>query len=174
MRKIESDNDEFEALIDNLSLAIQTSVQSFNPQKLGIDPEDLVQEIRIKLWKIFKSDKKIQNYSSYIKRVINSIIIDQIRASRRFEKIINLEKQRNRQDQEIGNVTIRTKKDVNLALNSLIESRRKVVKWYSYGLNIEEISMILNIDKTKTKNLLYRGLNDLKNNLKSRGIKYED
>lgn len=174
MRKIESDNDEFEALIDNLSLAIQTSVQSFNPQKLGIDPEDLVQEIRIKLWKIFKSDKKIQNYSSYIKRVINSIIIDQIRVSRRHEKIIDLEKQRNPQDRGIRNVPIRMEKDVNLAFNSLIESRRKVVRWYLYGLNIDEISMILNIDKTKTKNLLYRGLNDLKNNLKSRGIKYED
>jgi len=169
MKKIGSDKDEFEALIEKLSLVIQTSVQSFNPQKLGIDPEDLAQEIRIKLWKIFKSDKIIQNYSSYIKRVINSIIIDQIRASRRYEKIIDLEKQRNLQDQEISNVPIRIRKDVNLAFNSLIDSRRKVVRWFSYGLDINEISKILNIDETKTKNLLYRGLNDLKNILISKG-----
>ncbi len=174
MKKHRSDKDEFEALIKKLSLSIQTSVQSFNPQKLGIDPEDLVQEIRIKLWKIFKSDKKIQNYSSYIKRVINSIIIDQIRASRRYEKIIDLEKRRNLQDQGIRNVSIRIRKDVQLAFNSLIESRREVVRWFLFGLDINEISKILKIDETKTKNLLYRGLNDLKNILKFKGIEYED
>ena len=174
MRKIKSDKDEFETLIDSLSLSIQTSVQSFHPQKLGIDPEDLVQEIRIKLWKIFKSDKKIQNYSSYIKRVINSTIIDQIRASRRYNKIIDLEKQRNPQEWGIRNVPIRIRKEVNLALNSVIESRRKVVRWYLFGLNINEISKILNIDETKTRNMLYRGVNDLKIILESRGIKYED
>jgi len=174
MKKIRSDKDEFEVHIKNLSLVIQASVQSFHPQKFGIDPEDLFQEIKIKLWKISKSDKKIQNYSSYIKRVINSIIIDQIRSSRRHEKIIDREKQRNLQDQGISNIPTRIRKDVNLAFNSLIESRRKVVRLFLFGLNINEISKILNIDETKTKNLLYRGLNDLKNILKSKGIKYED
>ena len=169
-----SENDRFEALIAELSLAIQTSVQSFHPQKLGIDPEDLIQEIRIKLWKIFKSDKKIRNYSSYIKRVINSIIIDQIRISRRYEKIIDLEKERNFQDQGIDDFSIKKKKDINMAFDSLIESRREVVRWYLYGLNTDEISKILNLNKIKTQNLLYRGVNDLKNILKSKGIKYED
>ncbi len=169
-----SDEDGFEALIKNLSLAIQASVQSFYPQKLGIEPDDLIQEIQIKLWKIFKSDKKILNYSSYIKRVINSIIIDQIRASRRYEKIIDLEKQRNLRDLGMSNVPVRIRKDVNLAFDSLIESRRNVVRWSLFGLNIDEISKILDMDETKTKNLLYRGLNDLKNILKSKGIQYED
>ena len=174
MNNIKSDKNEFEALLENLSLAIQTSVQAFYPQKLGIDPEDLYQEIRIKLWKIFKSDKKIHNYSSYIKRVINSIVIDQIRASRRYEKIVDHEKQRNLQDKGTSYVPTRIKKDVNLAFDSLIESRREVVRWSLLGLNNNEISKILNIDETKTNNLLYRGLNDLKNILESKGIKYED
>jgi len=174
MKETRSDIDKFEALIKKLSLVIQTSVRSFNPQKLGIDPEDLVQEVRIKLWKIFKSDKKIQTYSSYIRRVINSIIIDQIRATRRYEKIIDLEKQRNLPDQRISNLPIRIRKDVNLAFNSLIESRRKVVRWFLFGLDINEISKILKMDETKTKNLLYRGLNDLKSILRSKGVEYED
>ena len=174
MNKIRFDKDEFEVLIEKLSLVIQTSVQSFNPQKLGIDPEDLDQEVRIKLWKIFKSDKKIQNYSSYIKRVINSIIIDQIRATRRYEKIIDLEKQRNLPDQRISNLPIRIRKNVHVAINSLIESRRKVVRWFLFGLDINEISKILKMDETKTKNLLYRGLNDLKSILRSKGVEYED
>ena len=174
MKKIKSDKDEFEALLEKFSLAIQTSVQSFYPQKLGIDPEDLVQEIKIKLWKIFKSDKKILNYSSYIKRVVNSIVIDQIRASRRYREVIDLERKRNLQDLEISHVPTRIRKDVNLAFDSLIESRRKVVRWSLFGLNINEISKILNMDETKTKNLLYRGLKDLKTKLESKGIKYED
>ena len=174
MKKIRSDKDEFEALLEKFSLTIQTSVQLFYPQKLGIDPEDLAQEIKIKLWKIFNNDKKILNYSSYIKRVVNSIVIDQIRASRRDKEILDLEGQRNLQDQKISHLPERIRKDVNLAFNSLIESRRKVVRWSLFGLNINEISKILNIDETKVKNLLYRGLKDLKTKLESKGIKYED
>ncbi|MCJ7582921.1 MAG: sigma-70 family RNA polymerase sigma factor [Candidatus Aminicenantes bacterium] len=174
MKQKGSNNNEFEALIEKLYLVIQTSVQSFHPQKLGIDPEDLAQEIRIKLWKIFESDKKILNYSSYIKRVINSIIIDQIRTSRRFEKIIDLEKRRNVQDQGISNVPIRIRQDVILAVNSLIESRRKVVRWFLFGLSVSEIAKILNIDEAKANNLLYRGIKDLRNILESKGVKYED
>ncbi|MFC2167955.1 RNA polymerase sigma factor [Acidobacteriota bacterium] len=174
MKNILSNKEEFEDIIEKLSFVIQTSVQSFNPQKMGIDPEDIVQEIRIKLWKLFESDKKIQNYSSYIKRVINSIIIDQIRASRRYERIVDLEKQRKFQRQGISNLPTGIIKIVNLAFNSLIDSRRKVVRWHLFGLNIHEISKLLKIDEIKTKNLLYRGLDDLKNILKSKGINYED
>ena len=174
MKNILSDKEEFEALIEKFSFVIRTSVQSFNPQKMGIDPEDIVQEIRIKLWKLFKSDKKIQNYSSYIKRVINSIIIDQIRASRRYERIVGIEKQRILQHHGNSDLPKRIIKIVNVAFNSLIDSRRKVVRWHLFGLNIHEISKLLDIDEIKTKNLLYRGLNDLKNILKSKGINYED
>ncbi|MFW6131169.1 MAG: hypothetical protein ACOC5F_01045, partial [Candidatus Aminicenantaceae bacterium] len=59
-------------------------------------------------------------------------------------------------------------------VNSLIESRRKVVKLFLLNMTIDEISTFLNWSKDKTRNLLYRGLSDLKKILKKEGIEYEN
>jgi len=42
------------------------------------------------------------------------------------------------------------------------------------NMTIEEISIFLKWSKDKTRNLLYRGLSDLKKILREKGIEYED
>ena len=54
------------------------------------------------------------------------------------------------------------------------ESRKKAVKLYLLNLTIEEISILLNWSKDKARNLLYRGLADLKHMLRKKGIEYEN
>jgi DNA-directed RNA polymerase specialized sigma24 family protein len=60
------------------------------------------------------------------------------------------------------------------AVESLIESRRKVVRLYLLDMTIEEISAFYNWSSNKTRNLLYRGLTDLKRTLKKKEIDYEN
>jgi DNA-directed RNA polymerase specialized sigma24 family protein len=55
---------------------------------------------------------------------------------------------------------------VGRAVDRLISSRRQVVKLYLMNLTIPEISSYLNWSYDKTRNLLYRGLADLKETLK--------
>ena len=62
---------------------------------------------------------------------------------------------------------------VGRAVNGLIESRRKVVQLYLLNMSIEEISLYFHWSKDKTRNLLYRGLCDLKKILKEKNIDYE-
>jgi len=61
---------------------------------------------------------------------------------------------------------------VGRAVERLISSRRQVVKLYLVGLTISEISSYLNWTPDKTRNLLYRGLADLKETIK--GMEAED
>ena len=82
----------FEKLVDRFARLIEFNIQQFDPQKKGIDPDDVSQEVKIKLWKILTDEKKIYNYPSYIKKIVNSCVIDQIRRSRREEGIISKEK----------------------------------------------------------------------------------
>lgn len=166
--------DEFEDLIKRLSTSIKASVQKFNPQKSGIEPEDLVQEIRIKLWNIFKSEKKILNYSSYIKKIVNSIVIDEIRSSRRYERTIEREKQKLRVQPSLGQHPTQGKIEVGDAVKELGEPRRRIVQLYFLGLNIKEISKIIGNTEAGTRNLLYRGLNDLKKIIKSKGVEQDE
>ena len=62
------------------------------------------------------------------------------------------------------------KRIVDSALESLIDSRRKVVKLFLLNMTIEEISIFFNWSKNKTRNLLYRGLADLKKILKDMNL----
>jgi RNA polymerase sigma factor (sigma-70 family) len=165
-------------ILKKFSGSIKANISKFGLEKLGIDPDDILQEVMIKIWKRIAPENKIKSYSSYINRITNSTLIDFIRKSRRQEKLIYHEMQKRLIEKECNydealehNVL---KKAISTAIDSLIESRRKVIKLYLSDLTIEEISLSLNWTKDKTRNLLYRGLSDLKSKLKEQGIEYED
>ena len=170
---------DFESLIKNFTGLIYFHIKKFNTQKNVLDYDDISQEVILKLWKVINNEKKIKHYSSYIKKVVNSTIIDYLRKSRRQQQVISskmqekiFEKQvpfKEKDDQKKFLV-----KKIYSAVESLIESRKKVVKLYLLDLTIEEISILFNWTEDKTRNLLYRGLSDLKKNLKESGIEYEN
>ena len=56
------------------------------------------------------------------------------------------------------------------AVGRLADSRRSVVRMYLAGYGREEIADLLGWTEAKTRNLLYRGLADLRERLTSMGI----
>lgn len=171
--------DEFKALLNRFAVLIKVQISKFNLQKFGLDPEDISQEIKIKIWKILHSEKEIKNYPSYIRKIINSSVIDLLRKWKREENIFIYERQRKVSESKKDYLADLLSEDclretIGEAVNSLIESRRKVVKLFLLSMTIEEISAYFNWSKDKTRNLLYRGLSDLKKILKKKDIDYED
>jgi len=168
---------EFDFVLNKFARFIRLNIQKFDLPKSGIDPEDVIQEIRIKIWNILNDEKKIIHYSSYIKKIVDSSVIDHLRRMRRERGLLQIEKQKIAEwkqsyEREIpydGNLM----NIIHDAVESLIESRRKVVKLYLLNLTINEISIFYDWSKDKTRNLLYRGLADLRKILREKGIKYE-
>lgn len=170
---------EFEKIFIQFQQFIMANIHKFDLPKKGIDPEDILQEVKIKLWKIVKNEKNIANLPSYIRKIINSSIIDYIRRRRREEEILNKEKEiRISEADEIykkNKLEIEEAKTILYeALDDLIDSRKRVVKLFLLNISLDEISVILKQTRDKTRNLLYRGLNDLKKILQEKGIEYED
>ncbi|MFW6160382.1 MAG: RNA polymerase sigma factor [Acidobacteriota bacterium] len=170
---------EFEAVFNRFHQFIRMNIHKYDLIKSGIDAEDILQDIKIKLWKIFKNEKKIKNYASYIKKVVDTSVIDHIRKFRKEEGIINLEIQRKISERSVkyqqdGTENINLKKILNEALEELINSRKRVVKLFLLNMSLEDIALALGWTKDKTRNLLYRGLDDLKHSLRAKGIEYED
>ena len=170
--------EEFAVLVEKFSWSIKATVSKFRLENRGIDPEDVIQEVKIKIWKKFGHEKDITFCPLYIQRIINSTLIDHIRTVRRQEKLILHEKQKlmfeergNPEDPPQGNIF---RELVGQAVDSLMESRRKVIKLFLLDLTIAEISSSLNWSRDKTRNLLYRGLSDLKEKLKDKGVEYEN
>ena len=170
--------DELRKILDEFSELIRIHIIKFNPQKFGLDPDDISQEIRIKIWRLLHSEKTIKSPSSYIKKIVNSSVIDLLRKWRRDERMMSVEKNKVSESKRDYPIPISLEEhlrdSVAEAVDSLIESRRKVVRLYLMEMTIEEISAYFNWSPDKTRNLLYRGLADLKKLLKKKDIDYED
>jgi RNA polymerase sigma-70 factor (ECF subfamily) len=171
--------DELRSLLDRFSTLIKVHIIKFNPLRFGLDPDDISQEIRIKIWRLLRNEKNIKNYASYIKKIVNSSVIDLLRKYKRDEAVVLSEKQK-RVSEVKGTYPATIPLDEVLrdrvaeAVDSLIESRRNVVRLHLLDMTIEEISAFYGWSMNKTRNLLYRGLTDLKRALKNKDIDYED
>ena len=167
---------EFEELLNRFADFIRIHIQKYNLYKYGLDPDDISQDVRIKIWKLLHSEKVISNYSSYIKKIVNSSVIDQLRKIRREEGIFSHEKQVAERElaYSIDLSRVRALEEtVGKAVDSLMDSRRQVVKLYLLNLSIPEIAGYLHWSTDKTRNLLYRGLADLRKALKDMDVEYD-
>ena len=179
MDSSDSKEKEFKDIIDNFAQFIRIQVHKCNLYRYGLDPEDILQDVKIRIWKLIRDEKIISNYASYIKKIVNSSVIDQLRKYRRDEGLFKHEKRMCIAEMELtySKEAIRNKnleEIVGKAVEMLIDSRRRVIKLYLLNLSIQEIAGYLNWSQDKTRNLLYRGLADLKDLLKDREAKNED
>jgi len=170
---------ELEILLAKFSGFVRAHIQKFDIQRFGIDPDDIAQEVRIKIWKLLESEKNIVNHASYIKKIVDSSVIDQIRRLRREEAVFRQERKKQVTERE-GMYRPETLRNVAMgevvgkAVDALIDNRRNVVKLYLLNMSLEEIARFYGWSRHKTRNLLYRGLSDLKKSLKKTDIKHED
>jgi RNA polymerase sigma factor (sigma-70 family) len=172
-------NAEFEAILGRFSSFIKMHLLKFNPGKYGLDLDDLGQEVRIKIWRVVSHEKRINNLPSYIKKIVDSTVIDHLRKVKRQEGIFQHEKEKNITEIKASYApNILQEHDlreaISKAVDLLLESRGKAVRLFLLNMSIEEIAAFYNWTQDKTRNLLYRGLSDLREELKRSGIDYED
>ncbi|MCC6241425.1 MAG: sigma-70 family RNA polymerase sigma factor [Gemmatimonadaceae bacterium] len=143
--------------------------------------EDVVQETRIRLWKALGTSERIAGApATYIHRTAMSAALDFLRRrrARREEPLVTREidgggatstSLLSPYDAEERVNTTDVETAVARAVDALVESRRAVVRMYLAGYDREEIADLLGWSEAKTRNLLYRGLSDLRATLASWG-----
>lgn len=171
--------EEFREILENYAQYMKLQVQRYDLQKYGLDPEDILQDVKVRIWKLICSERAILSFAPYIKKIVSSAVIDQLRKRRREDNLYHHEKQK--RISELGSAycweALRKKaleETVGKAVERLISSRRQVVKLYLLNFSIQEIASYLNWSRDKTRNLLYRGLADLRESLKDMEAKNED
>lgn len=138
--------------------------------------DDVLQDVRIRLWRSQLSGAHIDRLSaSYFLRVVSSAVIDHLRARRRRRELSI--------DAVTGTTTIPASLHVapadhseqealaehlGQALDRLVINRRLVVRLHLEGYERSEISEMTGWTDAKVRNLLYRGLEDLRAHLKGR------
>lgn len=141
------------------------------------DFDDLVQEVRIRLWRAEARETGSTSTASYVWKTAEAAAIDLFR--RRRTRLSHADQL------TTGGVDVprgsapnpleQTEEDelvneVSRAVSELQESRRVPVRMHLAGYRREEIAQALGWTEPKTRNLIYRGLADLRALLLARGI----
>jgi RNA polymerase sigma factor (sigma-70 family) len=141
------------------------------------DRDDLVQEVRVRLWRALDSERIEAIPASYLYRTATSAALDLIRrrrASREdaMEDLPALERSvadgapRPDQSAQLSDLAMQ----IERAIEAIPESRRRVVRMYLAGYNSTEIGALMGWSEAKARNLLYRGLGDVRERLASVGV----
>jgi DNA-directed RNA polymerase specialized sigma24 family protein len=137
----------------------------------------LLQDIYIKIWIYYKkNDKDIPLSRPYIDTIINSVLLNSIKKSKNEIKALN-RLRFDIQESQVAESTSQLDMLKEVILNSLSEIKatsKIVISLHLTGLTFKEIAKLKSWGKSKTKNLYYRGIDELKNKLKEKGIYYED
>lgn len=80
MQDIESD---IKKIIDKFSSLIKYVILKNLHKTDRVDPDDIEQEVQIKIWRFLKKGKKVENLPSYIKRVAYTATVDELRKMRK-------------------------------------------------------------------------------------------
>lgn len=144
----------------------------------GLDADDIEQEVRIRLWKAVEREKNSALPASYIQRVVVTTVIDALRRDKPDQTTTLPE-----EGQEAGVEAlldrvgpVRSASDgqrmdlVRAAIAELPVRRRQPVQLALQGFNPEEIGELLDMTATMAKNLMYRGLYELRERLKAAGL----
>lgn len=145
----------------------------------GLSPDDLdelLQELRVRFWRARKDGLRDLS-AGYVRRTAISAALDIIRR-RRADRNVSIE------DDLTGAPPLATLaagpaelldqselvQRIARAVDGLAPPRRAAVRMYLNGYRREEIGELLRWSDAKTRNLLYRGLADLRTALLAQGI----
>lgn len=164
--------------MDGLSIALERLVRRSEGAVRGIgvrhglgeaEIDELFQDVRIRLWKARQEADELEELSSsYVYRTATSAALDMIRRRRRGPAQVPLNEgllspPSEHPEHEMDRRDLR--KDLESAIEGLPERRRPVVRMHLAGYGRHEIAELLGWTEAKTRNLLYRGMADLRASL---------
>lgn len=177
----------FNIILDEYGRFLRNTIAQLCPKDLGIQLDDIEQEARLRLWRALQSEREITDLASYLYRIVVSTTIDAVRRVKtRREEQLRLGEEAD--DDGVGIILLMVDKEqsperlaerqqvvqkVARVLARLPESRRRAVGLFLQGFNSQEISDLLGWSEPKARNLLYRGLKDLRQGLRAEGIEYQ-
>jgi RNA polymerase sigma factor (sigma-70 family) len=177
---------QFEALVEEYEKFLRRTILQFCPKHLGIQISDIEQEAKIRLWRALQSEKDLQSPASYIYRIAMTTTIDAVRRvlARHEEQLHTVTDEGEEMTETLAlstdpeqspeRVAERQQliEKIEAALAKLAENRRLAVEFYLQGMSSQEIADLLDWTEAKARNLLYRGLDDLRKHLREAGIDY--
>ncbi len=138
--------------------------------------DEILQDVRIRLWKAHPQSENLERLgASYFVKVVTSAVVDRLRKRRRADTSLDVELEQTTVPVALQVAApdmaerdaLATRLERALAL--LPRNRRLVVQLHLEGYERQEIGGMTGWTEAKVRNLMYRGLDDLRASLRSDG-----
>jgi len=151
-------------------------LQGYRLDRHGIDPADIEQEVRIRLWRAIERDRSGAFHASYVQKVVATTVID---ALRRAE--VRAAEPLPEDDDEPGQLPEEGAGPEQLAsdgermgglqrcLGEIPERRRLPITLHLQGFSLQEIADVVGTSAEAARKLVSRGLDELKSRLRELG-----
>jgi len=180
---------EFNAILEKYGGFLRQTIARVCPKDLGIQFDDIEQDARLRLWRAIEAEREINFHGSYIYRIVVSVTINAIRRvkARREEQLRLAEDGADEDAAEVKPIIPAAgaenspeakaereelRRKVEEAMARLPENRRLAVGLHLQGMTTDEIADLMGWSEPKARNLVYRGLKDLRRELRDAGIEY--
>lgn len=171
-----SNSPEFDKLWKKLAPHVRAAVSRHRSRDMALAADDLVQEVRIRVWTVCSGDTNSRFKTSYYYRVVNSAIIDCLRAHRgTLSHSVRSENEGEDDEpalieriggEEPGPDSVldeqQRKNRLLAAIRQLPAERRRAVTLFLQGFSVPEIAELFGCDRNRAHNLTYRGVRALK------------
>jgi RNA polymerase sigma-70 factor (ECF subfamily) len=178
--------DRFNALLERYDQFLGATIARICPRDLGIQFADIQQEARLQLWRVIESEREISHPGSYIYRIAVSVTIKAVeKAKARREEQLRLAQEEDEPAAPLDLLATSTAQSpeaiaqrsqllekIERAMARLPENRRLAVGLYLKGMTTQEVADLMGWSEPKARNLAYRGLSDLREQLRAEGIEY--
>lgn len=166
-----------ERLLAELGGRLRALVRQRVPRALGVDPDEVEQGVRLRLWGVLQREKTILHPTSYLYRTVMSVIVDHVRKRRSLpidtlpDELLALSS-----EQAVERIakTAELARLIHAAMKSLPERRRRPVQLHLQGIELAQIAVLLQESESTVRNLVYRGLSDLRLALRERGVEHDE
>jgi RNA polymerase sigma factor (sigma-70 family) len=178
----------FNSIVEEYGRFLRQTIQRVCPRDLGLQFDEIEQEARLRIWKALASEREIRDLTSYLYRIAVSATLDAVRRvkRKREEQLVTEAEDDSPQTAQPHQLKMdaafapdirasrkQTIQRVKEAMARLPDNRRQAVGLHLQGMTTTEIADLLDWTEPKARNLVYRGLNDLREFLKESGIDYE-
>jgi RNA polymerase sigma-70 factor (ECF subfamily) len=141
--------------------------------------DEVTQELRLRLWKGVSAGETAEALPTwYVQQAVRSAIIDRVRRRRAHRDggplhddsaALPLDALATTRDTDFVEAQRQLGEQIDHALSQLADARRPIVRMWLIGYTREEIARTMGWTDAKVRNLLYRGLDDLRAILRASG-----
>lgn len=172
------DHQRLEALLVEHAERVRLVMLRYRLPQHGIDPQEIEQQVRIRLWKAIQRDRSGAFGASYIQRIVASTVIDAMRRARVRPSEAGSEDDEqgiDRLDADTAQPDTTASDDERVrilarCMDELPSRRRLPISLHLEGHTFREIGEMIEVSEEAARKLVSRGMQTLRARLKELGV----